>query len=137
MSLPGSVEGQLARVFGHPGLVEGVPAHGRGFGKRWPIRSLPTQTSLWFYDTNTKDFIPMYQVISAFPASTLTEDMIFHRWFYWQSLHLHSERQAAQHLQWKASKSKIAFLHWYDFSPSGQEVNLIICLQLAVDYDEW
>jgi len=33
-----------------PGLVEGVPTHGRGLGTRWSVRSLPTQTILWFYD---------------------------------------------------------------------------------------
>ena len=29
--------------------VEGVPAHGRGVGTGWSIRSFPTQTILWFY----------------------------------------------------------------------------------------
>jgi len=32
--LPGSVQGQVGRGFEHPGLVEGVPAHGRGVGTR-------------------------------------------------------------------------------------------------------
>jgi len=32
--LPGSVQGQAGRGFEHPGLVEGVPAHGRGAGTR-------------------------------------------------------------------------------------------------------
>jgi len=36
-----------------PGLVESVPAHGRGVGTRWSFRSLPTQTILWFYDIVT------------------------------------------------------------------------------------
>jgi len=31
-----------------PGLVEDVPAHGRGVGTKWALRSLPTQTILWF-----------------------------------------------------------------------------------------
>ena len=30
--LPGSVQGQVGRGFEQPGLVEGVPAHGRGVG---------------------------------------------------------------------------------------------------------
>ena len=30
--------------FEHPGLVEGVPAYGRGVGTGWSIRSLATQT---------------------------------------------------------------------------------------------
>jgi len=42
--LPGSVQGQVGRGFEPPGLVEGVPARGRGVGTRWSIRSLPTQT---------------------------------------------------------------------------------------------
>ena len=29
--LPGSVQGQVGWGFGQPGLVEGVPAHGRGW----------------------------------------------------------------------------------------------------------
>ena len=32
--LPGSVEGQVGWGFGQRGLVEGVPAHGRGVGTR-------------------------------------------------------------------------------------------------------
>jgi len=32
--LPGSVQGQLGQGFEQPGLVEGVPAHGRGVGTR-------------------------------------------------------------------------------------------------------
>ena len=32
--------------FEQPGLVEGVPAHGRGVGTRWSLMSLPTQTIL-------------------------------------------------------------------------------------------
>jgi len=44
--LPGSVQGQVGRGFEHRGLVEGVPAHGKGVGTRWPLRSLPTQTIL-------------------------------------------------------------------------------------------
>ena len=30
--LPGNVQGQVGRGFEQPGLVEGVPAHGRGLG---------------------------------------------------------------------------------------------------------
>ena len=48
--IPGHVQGQDGWVFEQPGLVEGVPAHGRGVGTRWSIRSVPTQTILWFYD---------------------------------------------------------------------------------------
>jgi len=44
--LPGSVPGQVRQDFEQPGLVEGLPAHGRGAGTRSSIRSLPTQTSL-------------------------------------------------------------------------------------------
>ena len=32
--LPGTVQGQVGRGFEQLGLVEGVPAHGRGFGTR-------------------------------------------------------------------------------------------------------
>jgi len=32
--LPGSVQGQAGWGCEHPGLVEGVPAHGRGVGTR-------------------------------------------------------------------------------------------------------
>ena len=31
--------------------MEDVPAHGRGAGTRWSLRSLPTQTILWFSDS--------------------------------------------------------------------------------------
>ena len=32
--IPGSAQGQAGRGFGQPGLVEGVPARGRGLGAR-------------------------------------------------------------------------------------------------------
>ena len=46
--LPGSVQGQVGRDSEQPGLVEGVPACGKGVGIRWYISSLPIQTILWF-----------------------------------------------------------------------------------------
>ena len=52
--LPGSLQGQVGWGFEKPGLVEGVPAHGRRLGTRWSIRSLPTQSILWFYDSPEK-----------------------------------------------------------------------------------
>ena len=33
------------------GVVEGVPVHGRRVGIRWSLKSLPTKTTLWFYDS--------------------------------------------------------------------------------------
>lgn len=45
-SKPGSVQGQVGQNFAQPGLVEGVPAHGRGVGTGWSLRFLPTQTIL-------------------------------------------------------------------------------------------
>ena len=39
-------QGQVGRGLGQPGLVEGVPAHGRGVGTRQSLRSFPTQTVL-------------------------------------------------------------------------------------------
>jgi len=44
--LPGRVQGQVGRGFEQPGLVEGVPAPGRGVGIGWSLRSLPTQAIL-------------------------------------------------------------------------------------------
>jgi len=35
--LPGSVQGQVGWSSKQPGLVEGVPAHGRGVGTRWSL----------------------------------------------------------------------------------------------------
>jgi len=43
---PGSIQGQVGWGFEQPGLVEGVPAHGRGVGTRCYIIWLPTQTIL-------------------------------------------------------------------------------------------
>ena len=42
----GSVQGQFGWGFKQPDLVEGAPAHGRGVGTIWCIRSLPSQTIL-------------------------------------------------------------------------------------------
>jgi len=44
--LTGSAQGQVGRGLEQPGPVEGVPAHGRGVGTGWSVRSLPTQTIL-------------------------------------------------------------------------------------------
>jgi len=44
--LHGSVQGQVGWGFEQPGLVEGVPAHGRGVGTTQCSRSLVTQTVL-------------------------------------------------------------------------------------------
>ena len=49
--LPGSVQDQAEWSSEQPGLVEDVPAHGREVGTRWSLRSLPTLTILWFYDS--------------------------------------------------------------------------------------
>jgi len=35
--LPGSVQGQVGWSSEHPGLVEDVPAHGRGVGTGWSL----------------------------------------------------------------------------------------------------
>ena len=43
----GSVQGQVGWSSEQPGLVKDVPAHGRGVGTRWSLRSLPTLTILW------------------------------------------------------------------------------------------
>jgi len=32
--LPGTVQGQVGQSFEQPGVVDGVPAHGRGVGTR-------------------------------------------------------------------------------------------------------
>ena len=39
--LPGGVQGQVGWSSEQPDLVEDVPAHGRGSGTRWSLRSLP------------------------------------------------------------------------------------------------
>ena len=49
-----SVQGQAGWSCEQPGLVEDVPAHGRGIGTRWSLRSLPTQTILWPYDSGNE-----------------------------------------------------------------------------------
>ena len=48
--IPGGVQGQVGWGLGQPELVGGSPAHSNGFGTRWSIRSLATQTILSFYD---------------------------------------------------------------------------------------
>jgi len=44
--ISGSVQGRIGWGFEQPGLVEGVPARGSGFGTGWSIRSPPSQTTL-------------------------------------------------------------------------------------------
>ena len=38
-SIPGGVQGQVGQGSGHPDLVGGIPAYGRGYGTRWSLRS--------------------------------------------------------------------------------------------------
>ena len=49
--LPGSVQGKVWWDFEQPGLVEGVPAHGRGIGTKWSLK-VPSNSNhsmiLWF-----------------------------------------------------------------------------------------
>lgn len=56
----GSIQGQFGWCFQQPGLVKCVPAHGRWVGRRWSLRSFPTQAILdsmiiqncsWFWFT--------------------------------------------------------------------------------------
>jgi len=49
--LPGSVQGQVGWSSEQPGLAKDVPADGRGVGTRWSLRSVPTLTIVWFYDS--------------------------------------------------------------------------------------
>ena len=45
--LPGSVQGQVGWDFGQPGLVEGVPAHGRGWNwMGFKVPSNPNQSGI-------------------------------------------------------------------------------------------
>lgn len=46
--IPGGVQCQVGWDFEYPDLVGGIPAHGRGLGTRWPLKSIPAQTILWF-----------------------------------------------------------------------------------------
>ena len=55
--LPGIAQGQVGWSSEQPGLVEDVPAHGRGIGTRWSLRSRPTQTILWFYNIYSFHFL--------------------------------------------------------------------------------
>jgi len=54
-SVPGGVQGQVGWGSGQPGLVlniqVGSPACGGADGAAWPLRSLPTQDFLSFYDS--------------------------------------------------------------------------------------
>lgn len=47
------MKGHAGWGFEQLALVGGVPAHGRGVGVIWSLRSLPTQTILGFYDSVT------------------------------------------------------------------------------------
>jgi len=50
--IPGNVQGQAGWGSEQPDLVEDVPAHCRGLGLDDLYRSLPTQSTLWFYDSS-------------------------------------------------------------------------------------
>jgi len=65
--LHGCAQGQVGWGFEQPGLVESVPAHGRGVGTRWPVRSLLTQTILWFCDTSNGKERPVWVCSMATP----------------------------------------------------------------------
>lgn len=52
--IPGSIQGQVGQGSEQPGLVGGIPAHGREVGTRLSLWSLPTQ----WYDFNSP--IPLH-----------------------------------------------------------------------------
>lgn len=43
--------------FERPGLVGGIPAHGKGVGTTWSVRSLPIQTILWLFISKRAEFL--------------------------------------------------------------------------------
>ena len=60
--VPGSVQGQAGCGFEKPVVVGGVPACGRSVGTRWSLRSLPTQTILWVYDS-VNDYVLLVSLV--------------------------------------------------------------------------
>ena len=48
--IPGGIQSQAGCGCGKPDLVDGNPAHSRGFETRWSLRFFSTQAILWFYD---------------------------------------------------------------------------------------
>ena len=44
--IPGGVQGQVEWGSGQPDLASDNPAHGRGYGTGWTLRSFPTKTIL-------------------------------------------------------------------------------------------
>jgi len=53
--LPGSVQGQAGRGLEHPGLVEGVAAHGRGVEGIYKVASNPNRSVILYHKYSTFD----------------------------------------------------------------------------------
>lgn len=71
---PGELQaGQLHLGSEQPGLAENIPAHGRGVGAKWPLKSLPTQNILWPYDLKWK------QIVLGFTGIFFMEDLQSYR----------------------------------------------------------
>lgn len=41
--------------------MEGIPAHSRGIGTRWPLRFLLTKTIVWFYEHRLRANLVTFQ----------------------------------------------------------------------------
>lgn len=65
------LQDQVGWGLGLSDLVGDVPAHGRGVGGRWSVRSIPTQTIIWFYDfISTEETLIAFIDISGFFHAT-------------------------------------------------------------------
>ena len=80
-----------------PGLVEDVPAHGRGIGTRWFLRSLPTQTILWFYthfkaEREKFQLVPLYHRQETSTALVTVSPPLSVLWDHLHYVFLHSPK---------------------------------------------
>ena len=99
-----------------PGLMEDVPAHGRGAGTRWSLRSLPTLTILWFYNIMKENRLSERENGWSFQSKRKTTTLFIARLEQGYSM-LTIQKWSEKY--WDLSNTKphcCILVHWYSIS---------------------
>ena len=76
----GGVQGHVGWGSVQPDLGEVVPVHGREVGTGWSLKSLPTQTILWFYNAKTEKGKVLFRTSAKITAAFTTDEQWTSNW---------------------------------------------------------
>ena len=97
--------------------------HRRGVGNRWPIRSFPTQTILWFYKTS---FLSKFNCESKFTAEV---SVTIYPVEFWQGQWFSPQNSRCHRSRTTQENSKL-----FQIDMSRQKQHSVLCLQMKKTY---